>query len=154
MKKIIVLLTGIIIAGSMFAQTAETASKVKTAAKYCCAKCDYCSTSAGTCPTHKTALVGENKYYCPMHADVTSDAAGKCPKCGMAMKQMDMTTETKYCCGHCDFAISPVKGQCPHSTEAITKEGTLYCVTCHDKGGKCSKCGMEMEKVEIKKKKA
>ena len=95
----------------------------------------------------------EGKYYCPMHSAITSDKPGKCSKCGMEMKKMEMETTTKYSCPKCDWTIPPVKGQCPHSTEAIMKDGELKCAYCHDSEGKCSKCGMEMEKIEIKKKK-
>ena len=93
------------------------------------------------------------KYSCPMHSDVTSDKPGKCPKCGMDMKKMEMATVTRYACPKCDWTIPPVKGKCPNSTETIMKDGELKCVYCHDNAGKCTKCGTEMEKIEIKKEK-
>lgn len=85
--------------------------------------------------------------------DVTSSERGKCVKCGMSMKKMEMETATAHCCPKCDWTISPVKCQCPHSTEAIMKDGELKCAYCHDKEGKCTKYGTEMEKIEIRKKK-
>ena len=88
-----------------------------------------------------------------MHSDVTSNEPGSCPKCGMAMKDMKLKTVTKYCCPKCDWTIPPVKGQCPHSTQAVMKDGELKCVYCHDSAGKCTKCGTDMEKIEIIKKK-
>jgi hypothetical protein len=151
MKKIIVIAMAALLSTASFAQSSKG---VKAATKYCCPKCDECLTSAGNCSHHKTALVEEGKYYCPMHSDVTSDKPGKCTKCGMAMKKMDMETTTMYCCTQCGMTMSPVKGKCPHSTEAIMKDGELKCVVCQQKDGKCPKCGMAMEKVEIKKKKS
>ncbi len=150
MKNIILIAITALITTGAFAQTSKG---TKSVTKYCCTKCDQCSTKAGSCSHHKTALVEEGQYYCPMHSEVTSDAPGKCSKCGMAMKKMEMETATKYSCPMCDWTIAPVKGQCPHSTEAIMKDGELKCAYYHDVAGKCSKCGMEMEKVEIKKKK-
>jgi hypothetical protein len=162
MKNIILIVAALLMTSGAFAQTTTTTETTTTVTKkaaakdadtkYCCTKCDHCSSKAGSCPMHKTAMVMEGKYYCPMDADVSSDKAGNCPKCGMAMKKMEMETATKYCCNKCGI-ISPVKGQCPHSTEAIMKDGELKCALCYDKEGKCPKCGTEMEKVEIKKKK-
>lgn len=133
--------------------TVGASAQTKSETKYCCTKCDQCSSKPGKCSNHKSALVMEGKYYCPMHTDIVSDTAGNCSKCGMAMKKMEMETVSKYCCPKCDWTIAPVKGQCPHSTEAIIKDGELRCVYCHDNKGKCSKCGTTMEKVEIKRKK-
>jgi len=107
------------------------------------------STFAQTSKKEKSAT----KYSCPMHSDVISDKPGKCSKCGMAMKKEKFGTVAKYACPKCDWTIPPVKGKCPNSTEAVMKDGELKCVYCHDSAGKCAKCGTEMEKVSIKKKK-
>ena len=155
MKKLISMAAVILIAVSAFAQTTNDKEKkvAKAEAKYCCPKCDHCSTTAGSCEHHKMAMVKDGKYYCPMHSDIASDKEGKCTKCGMTMEKMETETKTKYCCPKDDWNIPPVKGQCPHSTEAVLKEGTLYCVYTHDNPGKCAKCGMDMEKIEVKEKK-
>lgn len=51
----------------------------------------------------------------------------------------------------CCWKISPVKGQCPHSTVAVMKDNsTLICLLCYDKSDQRSKCGTNME---IKKRK-
>lgn len=71
----------------------------------------------------------------------------------MGLVKMEGETVEKYACSKCDWTIPPVKGQCPHSTQAIMKEGELKCLYCHDSAGKCTKCGVEMQKIEIRKKK-
>jgi hypothetical protein len=149
MKNIIVIAIATLLSAGAFAQNKK---EIKAATMYCCTKCDQCAAKAGSCTHHKTALVKEESYYCPMHTDVTSDKAGNCPKCGMALKKMEMKSEVKYCCAQCGL-MSPVKGKCPESTEAVIKDGELKCALCYDKAGKCPKCGTVMEKVEIKKKK-
>lgn len=156
MKKLISIAAVLLLTVGLFAQGAKSEKKkVKTNAKYCCAndKCDKCASHKGTCPHHKTAMVKEGMYYCPMHPDATSETAATCPKCKMDMVKMEMETETRYCCAKCDWSIPPVKGKCPNSTEAVMKDGTLNCVMTHKKGGKCPKCGMEMGTIEIKGKK-
>ena len=126
MKDLILIVLTLFLGATAFNQNAETKKSedkpVKKQMGYCCPKCDYCSSAAGTCPHHKINLEASE-------------------------------TETKYCCPHCDWEIPPVKGICPHSTASLYKDGTLHCVMLHNKGGKCPKCGMEMEKIEIKKKK-
>lgn len=114
MKNTAILIIATLFTAVVYSQSSET--------KYCCPKCDYCSSKAETCPNHKIALEAS-------------------------------ATDLKYCCSKCDWTIPPVKGQCPHSTTSLMKEGTLYCVYCHDLGGKCKKCGMEMMSIEIKKRK-
>ena len=132
--KNILLLVALIIGSGVFAQTTTT-TETKT-----------------TVTTTKTPVKAKH-YYCPMCDGVSSDKEGKCPKCGMAMVSMEKGTEAKYCCAKCDWTIAPVKGHCPESTQTVMKDGTLSCVYCHDKSGKCTKCGAEMERIEIKKKK-
>src|ERR1041385_8091409 len=83
----------------------------------------------------------ETKFCCPK-CDYCSAKAGTCPHHKVAL--VGAETETKYCCSHDDWTIAPVKGNCPHSTASLYKDGTLYCVVYHDKGGKCPKCGMDM----------
>ncbi len=165
MKKLFLIAIGVIISTGVFAQTnmvSETKTTVvkttetkavKPDGKYACPKCDHISSKAGKCSHHKMAMVKEGKYYCPMHSNVTSDKAGKCSKCGMGLVKMEMESVEKYGCSKCDWTIPPVKGQCHNSTETKMKDGTLYCVYCHDSAGKCSKCGMEMDKMKIKQKK-
>lgn len=135
--KNILLLAAVIIGTTVFAQTTTTTETKTTVTK----------------TTKPTVSSKQVMYYCSMCDGVMSNQAGKCPKCGMAMGKMASGTEAKYCCGKCDWTIPPVKGQCAESTQTIMKDGTLSCVYCHDKAGKCTKCGREMDKIEIKKKK-
>ena len=92
----------------------------------------------------------ETKYCCSK-CNYSAETGGTCPhdKSALGLSK----TKTMYCCAHCDWSIPPVKGTCPHSTITVYKDGTLNCVYVHDKGGKCPKCGMEMEKIEVKKEK-
>jgi hypothetical protein len=126
MKNILFVAIAILFSSQVFAQASETkkveAPTMKAEAKYCCPKCDYCSSKKGTCPHHKVELVKSE-------------------------------SEVMYCCGNCGFQMTPVKGKCPESTTPVMKEGTLHCVLCYDKGGKCPKCGMEMRTIEVPKKK-
>ncbi len=89
--------------------------------------------------------------FCCPKCDYCAAQAGSCPHHQVALAEGD--AQTMYCCGHCDWTIPPVKGQCHHSTYTVYKEGTMYCVFCHDIDGKCSNCGMQMEKIVVKKKK-
>jgi hypothetical protein len=115
-------------------------------------KCKHCASSEGTCEHHKKALVEENKYYCPMCDGMVSDQPGKCSKCNMDMIKMEMKSETAHACPKCDWKISPAKGKCPPATETVNKDGRMYCVRTHEKGGKCPKCGTEMDRIEKKEK--
>jgi rubrerythrin len=56
---------------------------------YCCRKCNYTSTKAGTCPVDKISLIKEGMYFCPEDG-TTKDLSGNCPKCGRKMKKMEM----------------------------------------------------------------
>jgi hypothetical protein len=89
--------------------------------------------------------------YCCTKCSYCSAKEGTCPHHKTTLVKGE--TEMKYCCGNCGFKMTPVKGKCPESTTSVMKEGTLYCVLCYDKGGKCPKCGTEMSTIEVSKKK-
>ncbi len=131
MKNLLLMIAAILLSAGVFAQTTETKTTV---------------TKTTETKTAKKAM----KYCCPK-CDYTSSGVGTCPHHKVALVKGE--TEVKYCCGKCDWSIPPVKGKCAHSTASVYKDGTLNCVYCHDNAGKCTKCGMEMEKIEIKKQK-
>lgn len=91
MKILFVFVTTLFMAVSLNAQTTQST------AMYVCTKagCPLCSHTPGTCAHHKTALVLEGKYYCPMHPEATADTTATCPKCKMAMVKTEMKKKKK-----------------------------------------------------------
>ena len=76
----------------------------------------------------------------------TANAENKAPK-----------VSAKYCCtnekcNHC----SSEPGMCSHHKTAYVKQGMYYCPmhseATSETTGKCSKCGMDMMRMEMKKK--
>jgi hypothetical protein len=130
MKNLIVMAVAILLSAGVFAQATETKTTVTK--------------------TETKVVTPATKYCCPQ-CDYCSAKAGSCPHHKVALTESETTVA--YCCGHCDWTLPPVKGQCPHSTASLYKDGELKCAYCHDQAGKCPKCGMTMEKIEIKKKK-
>src|SRR5262249_37876904 len=53
-----------------------------------CAKCDFVSKVAGTCPYDQIPLVRVGNYYCPVLEGYTSDKAGDCPQHKIPLREM------------------------------------------------------------------
>jgi hypothetical protein len=91
---------------------------------------------------HKTSE--KAMYTCPMHADVKSDKPGECPKCGMALKKMDMD--------HSKMNMKKKDSmKMKHDKMASTYTCPMHADVKSDKPGECPKCGMELKKMEMKK---
>jgi hypothetical protein len=89
-----------VIAATLFLSislSAQTTSQSKTTPMYVCTKagCPLCSHAEGICTHHKTALVMEGKYYCPMHPEATTDTTSTCPKCKIATVKMEEKKKKK-----------------------------------------------------------
>ncbi len=95
MKRIILVFVLAPFVSGAFAQQQKAEPKTVAPKKevravvYCCSKCDHCSSTAGQCPVHKTDMIKDGAYYCPMHENEMSDKEGKCARCGMNLKKMD-----------------------------------------------------------------
>lgn len=94
MKILFVVVSTLFMAVSLSAQTTHT---TKSTAMYVCTKvgCPLCSHTPGACAHHKTALVLEGRYYCPMHPETTSDTNATCSTCKMAMVKMEVKTKKR-----------------------------------------------------------
>lgn len=98
-------------------------------------------------------------YVCSMHPEIVSDKPGKCPKCGM-----DLVLQAEQ--GNMNPDNMNMKMNCPmmnmnsmdSSGEAKSKDEVYYTCEMHPeihekKAGTCSKCGMALTKVIVKKEK-
>ena len=68
-------------------------------------------------------------------------------------EKKEVKAEAKFCCPKCDYCAA-VAGKCPTHNVNLVKSGTYYCEGCGTTSGKackCSKCGMDMKKMECKK---
>jgi len=115
----------------------------------CPMKCEGEKTydKTGSCPIckmdlKKVEMKMKAMYACPMHADVNSDKPGACPKCKMDLKKVENTKKPACCAG--------MEKECNMNHDKMDK--TYSCPMHADiksyKAGSCTKCGMDMKKVE------
>lgn len=102
----------------------------------------------------KSEQMSKEMYVCPMHADEKSENPGKCPKCGMDMKKMEMK---KGKMDHSKMDHSKMKSDSKESMSSDMASAYMCPMKCegdktYDKAGECPKCGMDLKKVEGKKK--
>jgi hypothetical protein len=100
----------------------------------------------------------DNMYTCPMHGDVKSDKPGACPKCGMDLKMMEMKQDSiKMNMDHSKMGMNDSKMGMDHSKmnhdqmEKVAFVCPMHPEVTSDKPGECSKCGMELKKMDMKK---
>ncbi|MCF6308836.1 MAG: hypothetical protein L3J09_12920 [Flavobacteriaceae bacterium] len=111
----------------------------------------------------ETVAMSKEMYVCPMHADEKSEKLGKCSQCGMEMKKGDMKhgkmNHGKMDHGKMDHSKtdhSKIKTDTKESMSTDMASAYSCPMKCegdktYDKAGKCSKCGMNLKKVEGKK---
>lgn len=110
---------------------------------------------AGSCPICKMDLKKvEMKmkaiYTCPMHADVNSDKPGTCPKCKMDLKEM-AAAKSPQCCAGMKADSSKMECDMNHDKMDKTYSCPMHADVKSDKPGSCTKCGMDLKKMEMKK---
>ncbi|VAW21515.1 Lead, cadmium, zinc and mercury transporting ATPase; Copper-translocating P-type ATPase, partial [hydrothermal vent metagenome] len=95
-----------------------------------------------------SASAETGQYSCPMHPEVVSDGPGSCPKCGMFLEKVEVKDKDDHSHhhGHDHDKQASSEGEavqytCPMHPEVIS-----------DGPGSCPKCGMFLEKVEVKDK--
>ncbi|VAW22487.1 Lead, cadmium, zinc and mercury transporting ATPase; Copper-translocating P-type ATPase, partial [hydrothermal vent metagenome] len=86
------------------------------------------------------------QYTCPMHPEVISDGPGSCPKCGMFLEKV----ETKNESGHSHHHGHDHDKQASSEGEAVQYTCPMHPEVISDGPGSCPKCGMFLEKVEVK----
>ena len=117
-------------------------------------------------PLSLEAFSRVEQYTCPMHPEVRAKKSGKCPKCGMKLVQQDFYEV--YACA---------KKECPHISAKAGKccdkdlrknlmsreeyydlaqlQDEYFCPMHSDvvlnRGGKCPKCGMNLEMRTVQK---
>lgn len=113
----------------------------------------------GSCPKCKMDLKKADMkkaemYTCPMkcEGEKTYDKSGSCPKCKMDLKKVYDTKNTSCCAGK---KMDSTKMECKMNADKMT---VMYACPMHadmksDKPGACSKCKMDLKKMEIKKEK-
>ena len=126
----------------------------------------FAQKAKGNIKTHKSTMMIQSNYRCPMHSEVVSNEPGKCSKC-----DTDLTLSTKekmkkeamkdFNCPMHKEVVSDMAGTCAKCGTALVvvdrrgskQVSTSYVCSMHpevtaDKSGKCPKCGMELTKAK------
>ncbi len=93
------------------------------------------------------------QYTCPMHPEVISDGPGSCPKCGMFLEKVEVKDEKDHS-GHGHHHGHDHDKEASASSQGEDEAGQYTCPmhpeVISDGPGSCPKCGMFLEKVEVK----
>ncbi len=108
----------------------------------------------------------ETRYTCPMHPELREKKSGKCPQCGMALVKEDFykvyicpdkacpkaSPKADKCCGK-DLKLTMMSKK--EYYDYLQLKDEYFCPMCadvvSDKPGKCTKCGMDLEKRTVTK---
>jgi len=150
-----VLMLGLFTVSTIQAQEKNaTVSKVevmKEAAYTCSMHPEVKSDSQGECPKCGMKLEKmemkqdkmDKTYSCTMHPEVKKDKSGECPKCGMKLEKMEIKKDS--------LKMAHGKMDMKHDKMAKTYTCTMHPEVKSNKSGECPKCGMKLEKMDMKK---